>query len=153
MLHGCRQVVGRDRSGPLMCTLQAPRWWWFPSSSCPSLAPLRATSSPQDRWASNQNLTKWPFGFFGYICDALLGGKNCNSVKILLFIEELQFGKVCLCCTFIRDSSNLFVLDFYLFPSKLIVTLSTLQTVSNYLVNQDINSLLLGVSAVVNFDL
>lgn len=50
MRHGCRRAVGPDPSAPLMCTRQAPRWWWFPSSSCPSLAPLRATSSPQDRW-------------------------------------------------------------------------------------------------------
>lgn len=54
MHRECRPVVGRGRSGPLMCTLPAPRWWWFPSSSCPSPAPLRATSSPRDRWVQNE---------------------------------------------------------------------------------------------------
>lgn len=49
VLQGYRQVVARDPSDLLTSTRPAPRWWWFPSSSCLSLAPLRATSSPLDR--------------------------------------------------------------------------------------------------------
>lgn len=49
VLQGYRRVVGLDLLDLLMSTHPAPRWWWYPSSSSLLLAPLRATSSPQDR--------------------------------------------------------------------------------------------------------
>lgn len=55
VLQGYRRVVVHDLSDPLMSTRPAPRWWWFPSSSCLSLAPLRATSSPLDRLVHSSN--------------------------------------------------------------------------------------------------
>lgn len=44
-----RREAALDQPDPLISIHPGPRWWWFPTNSCPLLPPHKATLSPQGR--------------------------------------------------------------------------------------------------------